>query len=136
MNSKEGRFQKMKIFEIFTFDRHLHPMTSEEKQELRQLMEAALGDVTERIGDLRELTKPIAQENAIGRVSRMDAINNKSINDAALRQAESKRKRLEYNLKRFDERDFGKCSRCQGDIPVGRLRLMPDAIRCVRCADR
>ena len=35
---------------------------------------------------------PIAPENAIGRVSRMDAINNKSVNEAALKKAEIKLK--------------------------------------------
>ena len=37
--------------------------------------------------DYKEITKPIAPENAIGRISRMDAINNKSVTEAALRQA-------------------------------------------------
>jgi len=36
------------------------------------------------------LTKPISPESAIGSVSRMDAINNKSINESALRQSEEK----------------------------------------------
>ena len=45
--------------------------------------------VTERkIKDLRNLTKPISPSDAIGRVSRMDAINNKSVNENSLRQAE------------------------------------------------
>jgi len=37
------------------------------------------------ISNLKDLTKPISPENSIGRVSRMDAINNKSVNEAALR---------------------------------------------------
>ena len=36
------------------------------------------------IAQYAQLSKPIAPENAIGRVSRMDAINNKSINDRGL----------------------------------------------------
>lgn len=42
----------------------------------------------------RDMTNPVAPDNAIGRVSRMDAINNKSVNDAALREAEQRYKKL------------------------------------------
>ena len=40
-----------------------------------------------KILEYTELCKPIAPENSIGRVSRMDAINNKSVVEAALRVA-------------------------------------------------
>ena len=50
---------------------------------------------TERsIEDYKDLTQPIAPDDAIGRISRMDAINNKSVNEASLRQAEEKLKNL------------------------------------------
>ena len=46
------------------------------------------------IAELKHFTAPIEPENSIGRISRMDAINNKSINDRALRKAEEKLKNL------------------------------------------
>ena len=33
---------------------------------------------------MKEATKPISPENNIGRISRMDAINNKSVAEAAM----------------------------------------------------
>ena len=59
------------------------------------------------IKDYRELTKPISPENAIGRISRMDAINNKSVAEAALRQVEGKLKNLHSVLNSMHEKDFG-----------------------------
>lgn len=44
-----------------------------------------------------ELAQPISPDNAIGRVSRMDAINDKSIVDAALRKANERLSGLERN---------------------------------------
>ncbi len=82
----------------------------------------------------RDLTKPIAPENAIGRVSRMDAINNKSVNEAALKKAELKLKNLQVALTKLDDADFGICVRCKNPIPLGRILLMPQAITCVNCA--
>ena len=82
----------------------------------------------------RELTKPISPENAIGRVSRMDAINNKSINDSALRQAEQKLQNLHKVLEKAGSKDFGICVRCKKPIPVGRLMIRPESLLCVNCA--
>jgi DnaK suppressor protein len=86
------------------------------------------------ITELRELTAPIAPDCAIGRVSRMDAINNKSINEAALRKAESKLKGLTIALQNIDDPNFGKCARCKNDIPLGRILLVPQSRFCVHCA--
>lgn len=82
----------------------------------------------------KELTKPIAPENAIGRISRMDAINNKSVNDAALKKSEQKLKNLTIALANINDPDFGLCSKCKNQIPLGRVLLMPQSRFCVHCA--
>ena len=56
-----------------------------------------------------KITKPISPENSIGRVSRMDAINNKSVVEAALRNAEKKLKGLKIILSKIQNDDFGIC---------------------------
>ena len=88
----------------------------------------------ESIIELRELTAPIEPDCAIGRVSRMDAINNKTINEDALRKAENKLKGLEIALRNIDDANFGKCARCNNEIPLGRILLMPHSRFCVHCA--
>lgn len=86
------------------------------------------------ITELKELTKPIAPENAIGRLSRMDAINNKSIYDAALLKAKDKLQKLQIAEHNVDKQDFGVCVNCGKPIPLGRILLMPQSNRCVNCA--
>lgn len=109
-------------------------LKSEEKEEIRRRIEAKLIALSERIAEYRELVRPISPENAIGRVSRMDAINNKSVNEAALRQSEQQEAGLKRALARLDEPGFGHCARCGEAIPVGRILLMPGATSCVQCA--
>lgn len=82
----------------------------------------------------KELIKPIAPENAIGRVSRMDAINNKSVNEAALKKAEQKLKNLNIALSNINDANFGVCFKCQNQIPLVRILLMPHTRYCVNCA--
>jgi DnaK suppressor protein len=83
---------------------------------------------------LKELTKPISPDDAIGRISRMDAINNKSINDNALRKAKLKLTNLKVALDKLDTNDFGVCDRCKNKIPLGRILLIPQSRFCVHCS--
>jgi DnaK suppressor protein len=84
--------------------------------------------------DYRELTKPIPPDVAIGRISRMDAINNKSVNEASLRQVENKLKNLKRVLDNFGTKNFGICIKCKKPIPVGRILIRPESLLCVNCA--
>ena len=109
-------------------------MTETERNELKEKILKSIQDTEQNILELEKLTKPISPENAIGRISRMDAINNKSINDSALRQARSKMDKLQLAQQKCDDPEFGVCMKCKGPIPMGRLFLMPESLRCVRCS--
>lgn len=109
-------------------------MEKNQRAELKALIQKQMEQTQASIAELKELTKPISPENAIGRVSRMDAINNKSINDAALNQAKMKLEKLQFALEKCDDPEFGQCKHCNNPIPMGRLLLMPESLFCVRCA--
>ena len=109
-------------------------MTSEEKAQIQARAERKREDLLDRIAEYRELTKPSPPNDAIGRGSRMDAINNRSVNEAALRQLEKELDQLDKAMTRMRDEKYGKCMACGDDIPLGRLMLMPGATRCVRCA--
>lgn len=108
----------------------------DEVSEIIAKIEAEISKTQVTVIKFRELTKPISPENAIGRVSRMDAINNKTINDSALQNAETKLKHLTIALTQIDEPDFGLCRICKIEIPFGRILLMPQANTCLQCASR
>jgi DnaK suppressor protein len=109
-------------------------MTDKEKQQIRQRVNEEISKTLRSVEDYREMTRPISPENAIGRISRMDAINNKSVAEAALRQAERKLKNLQIVLEGIDSKDFGICLKCKKPIPIGRILLMPHSRHCVNCA--
>ena len=107
-----------------------------DKQRIKNKIQEKIVLNSDEIEELKLLTRPIAPENAIGRVSRMDAINNKAINDRALFQAKDKLRKLELSLARVNDKDFGKCRSCNGEIQEGRLLLMPESNTCVSCASK
>ncbi len=111
-------------------------MTPTERKQVKTYLLNSRKKLDIRIGELKELTQPIEPDCAIGRVSRMDAINNKSVNEAALRTAEDKLKNINIALERIDDEAFGLCISCGEPIAIQRLVIMPESSKCVRCAGR
>ncbi len=111
-------------------------MAVPDKEKLRLRIEATLKQVEAQIVQLEDATRPIGPENAIGRVSRMDAINSKGVAEASLRSAVRKRSSLRTALKKLDSPNFGLCARCRRPIPEARLMFMPESSLCVPCAAR
>ncbi len=105
-----------------------------QKKEIRKKIQAAITETKQAVANLEELTKPVAPDNAIGRLSRMDAINNRSINQSTLNSSRHKLTMLNKALDRIDDPEFGICADCGEPIPLGRIMIMPEANLCVRCA--
>lgn len=110
-------------------------MHEAQKEELVQKMHEEVGRLTMEVERLREITKPVAPDAAIGRLSRMDNIVNNSVNKAALSKAESRLAGLEFVLRNLDDPDFGFCMECGEPIPYARLMAMPGVTLCVDCAE-
>ena len=111
-------------------------MNDQEKKDLKEKIIDKIAQTKKEIVELEELTKPISPENSIGRVSRMDAINNKSVAEAALRTSKQKLSKLSFALTKVDAEDFGICIYCKKPIQPARLMYLPESTRCVRCAAR
>ncbi len=106
-----------------------------QKEALVQKMYEEVGRLKMEVGRLKEVTKPVAPDDSIGRLSRMDNIVNNSVNSAALTKAESRLAGLEFVLRNIDDPDFGYCMECGAPIPHARLMAMPGATLCVNCAE-
>jgi len=100
-----------------------------DKTNIKELIVQKIKQTEDHIKELEELTRPVAPDVAIGRVSRMDAINNKSVNEAALRQAKEKLRGLQHAFENIDKPSFGVCTRCGNEIPAGRILIVPERDR-------
>ena len=109
-------------------------MSTDDRKELKKKIHENIAKFEVEIVKLEDATKPIAPENSLGRVSRMDAINNKGVAEASLRSARKRLVKLKMALEKIDEPDFGNCSNCNNAIQAGRLMFMPESSTCVRCA--
>jgi DnaK suppressor protein len=105
-----------------------------DKGKIRELLNSEIVKTKEQVVRYEDLAQPISPDNAIGRVTRMDAINNKSIVDAALRKARERLQGLKSSLDKLDSSDFGVCLKCKKNIPIERILLAPQSSFCVNCA--
>ena len=103
-------------------------------QKIKVLLESEILKTEKKVKQYEELSQPISPDNAIGRVSRMDAINNKGVMDAALRKAKERLEGLKRNQSKLGTDEFGLCHKCRQNIAIERILLAPHSSFCVNCA--
>jgi DnaK suppressor protein len=73
-------------------------------------------------------------QQSVGRVSRIDAMQQQAMAQEAERRRLLRRRRIESALKRLDDGEFGYCVHCGKEIAEERLKFDPAAPSCVTCA--
>ena len=96
-------------------------METEKREKLKNHIKEKIEGLKESIKSYQLLTQPISPDNAIGRLSRMDAINSKSINEAILNNSKQTLSKLERALTMIDNPDFGLCCECEEPIPFCKI---------------
>ncbi len=96
----------------------------ERQAELKALDEEAAG-----WSDTVEL-----DQQSVGRLSRMDAMQQQEMARAEARRRTSDLARSHIALKRMDEDEYGWCAECGEPIAYKRLEIDPAAALCVTCA--
>jgi DnaK suppressor protein len=110
-------------------------MNINNKETLKAHIRKKISHLKDGIQSFQALSGPVAPDNAIGRLTRMEAINSKSINEAALKKAEQTLLRMERALAMIDAPDFGLCRECEEPIPFERIMIVPESDLCVQCAE-
>lgn len=100
------------------------------KKRLEERLAAIIDDQEEKKGE-----NPVELDQArVGRLSRMDAMQQQAIAQEAARLAGLERQRIEAALKRIDAGEYGYCIVCGEEIAEGRLRFDPSVLTCIACA--
>ncbi len=105
--------------------RQFRKMLLEQQQAIDELsLDAASGTDTVELDQTR-----------MGRLTRMDALQNQQMNLAAQKRRADQARRIGEALKRLDTGDFGRCVECDEWINPRRLELDPSIDCCINCAD-
>lgn len=73
-------------------------------------------------------------QQSVGRLSRMDAMQGQAMAQATERQRANEMLRIDAALKRLDEGEYGLCLVCGEEIAPRRLEINPAASVCIDCA--
>ena len=72
-------------------------------------------------------------QQAIGRVSRIDAIQQQKMVEANRARLKIRLGHVKAALTAIDEDDYGYCRRCEEEISVNRLKAKPETPICLTC---
>lgn len=73
-------------------------------------------------------------QESVGRLSRIDAMQMQAMAVAQLRRRQAQRAAIAAALARIDEGEYGYCLRCGEEIGPKRLEHNPAASTCIDCA--
>lgn len=76
----------------------------------------------------------ILDQQSVGRLSRMDALQVQAMAQAVDVRRMGRLQRIEAALQLLGQGDYGFCEDCGEDIPAKRLDIDPTIMRCVECA--
>ena len=102
--------------------------------ELRAELEAELERLQRSMKTTEEGLKPVElDQTAVGRLSRMDELQNQAMTRNLHEREEIKLAGLVQALKRMDEGTYGTCTECGEEIPLARLEVFPETTTCMEC---
>ena len=103
---------------------HLATMIRSEMDQLKYLSETA-----------KDSRAPVAlDQQSVGRLSRMDAMQQQSMELATEERRQQRLAALAAALRRVKSGDYGYCMKCDDKIAAGRLAVDPAVTLCIDCA--
>ncbi len=110
----------------------LNPELSPQQiQELMVCLRSLEAELLQQIKENAAAGAPVSLEESIGRLSRMELIQQQQMTKATQIQAERRLGLVRSALSRGD--DYGLCLSCEESIAYRRLKVRPETPTCLRC---
>lgn len=107
----------------------------ETTQAARRRILAELDALRSQDDDAREARRPVElDQQSVGRLSRMDALQNQAMAQGQSRRREARERQLRAALARIQEGEYGYCTECGEHIAARRLEFDVAAPTCIACA--
>ncbi len=108
-------------------------LSDEQAAALRGSLVALAAELREGLRGSEEGARPVDLDEPIGRLSRMEAIQQQSMAQANRRASQLRLQQVEAALRRFEMGDYGACLECGEDVGFARLEVRPESPFCLEC---
>lgn len=113
----------------------MNDLTDDQVADLRRDL-TVLRDEIDRLLDMtKDGSRPVDLDEPIGRLSRMDALQQQSLIRANRRGLDARRRQVAAALSGLDKGEYGLCRFCEEPIAFRRLKVRPEAPFCISCQE-
>jgi len=110
-------------------------LTGEQIEDRRRALEKLKRELEQSLVATREGTRPVELDEPIGRLTRMDAMQQQSVSAANRRSVDLRLRQVNQALELVARGDYGLCLRCEDPICYPRLAARPESPYCLDCQD-
>lgn len=111
-------------------------LTEKQIDELASDLRALRQELSSQLADGADACKPVDLDQPIGRLTRMDAIQQQHMARASRRSSERRLAQVAAALSVVEEGEYGFCRRCEEPVGFGRLKARPETPFCLTCQGR
>lgn len=108
-------------------------LTDEHLKELGQALTTLRAEVEANLTTSTEDAQPVDLELSIGRLSRVDALQQQHLAAARKQRLKVQLEQIKSAQARISAGTYGECISCGDAIPLGRLRARPESPLCLKC---
>ena len=108
-------------------------MTIKEKQNLTKTIEKEMIALSTEIENIQQSLKPIKKDCSLDSIDHKMLKQDQNINIQRYEEAKKRLNRLKHAYLKVDTDEYGICKECEEEIPLARLKLLPESEYCVAC---
>ena len=109
-------------------------MNADRIEYFRERLQELAGEINADLAANKDDSGIVQLDTSIGRLSRMDAMQNQQMALELRRRRENQLLRIENAFKRMDQGRYGICGKCRKPIDEARLEVFPDVVTCISCS--
>jgi len=109
------------------------PLTPEQFAELHERLRDLTTEIEGALSSSTDSEKPVDLEEPIGRISRIDAIQQQKMARASRDRLQGRLRAIRAALDRIEQDIYGDCALCDDPIGYGRLAARPETPLCMPC---
>ncbi len=111
-------------------------MNAKDRSHFKDILDSLVIEINKSLAHSHSSNESISPDNAIGRLTRMEAIQAQSISADGRRRLLARLEMIHAALKSIEDGTYGSCIICESAIQRGRLDFRPESRLCLDCAKR